>query len=694
MEPIQPMGRNLKFLILFCVLCAASAFSQVQWMPVGPDGGDVRSLAYDPANPDRILLGTSTGQIYLSTDNGNSWARMARIGKGNDFVIDNIVYSPEQSGVIYVAAWTVESQGGGLFRSADGGKSWESLKSMEGKSIRALALAPSDPKLLVAGALDGIFRSRDGGDTWERISPQEQAEIKNIESLAVDPKDPNIIYAGTWHLPWKTTDGGRTWKRMKDGIIDDSDVFSIIVDPNTPSTIYLSACSGIYKSENYGALFHKTQGIPFSARRTRVLQQDPQDANVVYAGTTEGLWKTVDAGRSWKHLTPANVIVNDVMVDPRNPRRVLLATDRSGVEASNNAGLVFSDSNEGFAHRQVAALIADHRDSNILYAGVINDKEYGGVFKTTDAGHHWKQLSNGLGGRDVFALAQDENGTLLAGTNHGIFIHRDEEDRAAAENGNSKKQGPRAATAEWVPSDQTVTEKMVTVRKKTRKHKALTRKALVRGKLDARVADIKILAHTWVAATSAGIYRSANQGRTWEGGPVLGNQAFLALLLRPNLMVAAGRNAIVASVDGGHSWYAGTVPQMVTSIVGLCSAPDNAIWFASREGAYRSSDGGESWERIANLPVVDLASCTYDPEGNRMLVTGLHSTQIFESRDSGHSWRHYETGWLLRSLLDERGRLVASTVFDGVVLQPTSETEIRESSISSSGSGESQPAQQ
>jgi len=68
------------------------------------------------------------------------------------------------------------------------------------------------------------------------------------------------------------------------GIIDDSDVFSIIVDPKSPSNVYASACSGIYRSLNTGEEFHKVQGMPFSARRTRVLMQDPVDPQTVYAG--------------------------------------------------------------------------------------------------------------------------------------------------------------------------------------------------------------------------------------------------------------------------------------------------------------------------------------------------------------------------------------------------------------------------
>ncbi|HKT26250.1 MAG TPA: hypothetical protein VJR04_16700, partial [Terriglobales bacterium] len=401
----------------FCVGYAHGAQPHM----IGPDGGDVRSLSYDPQNPDRILLGTSSGQIFESRDRGASWTRYAHLGDGPDYVLDHIVFDPANSRRLYVAAWSIEHETGEVFRSNNGGKSFESLSGMRGKSIRSFAMAPSNSKVLVAGALDGVYRSQDGGDHWTRISPEGHKDIKNIESLAIDPKNPDVIYAGTWHLAWKTDDAGQNWHQIKNGVIDDSDVFSIIVDPQLPQTVYLSACSGIYKSTDAADLFKKAQGIPFSARRTRVLKQDPQHDNVVFAGTTEGLWKTEDAGATWHRVTAPNIIVNDVMIDPRDSTRVLLATDRSGVLVSTNNSASFSASNEGFAHRQVRALLADNKNPNVLYAGMVNDKEFGGVFVSRDAGQRWSQLSSGLNGRDVFTLAQDERGNLFAGTNAGLF---------------------------------------------------------------------------------------------------------------------------------------------------------------------------------------------------------------------------------------------------------------------------------
>ena len=293
MNPVAIWIISRKYLItlVLCLLCASTVWA-TQWAVLGPDGGDVRSLTYDPRNSDHILLGTSTGSIFSSEDGGHSWSRFAHLGSGDDYVLDHIAIDPRNPKQIFASAWSVENQqAGDLFRSRDGGKNWEALPAMHGKSIRAMVMSASDSNVLVAGALDGVFRSLDGGDSWVRISIS-NPEIKNIESAAVDPKNPDVVYAGTWHLAWKTADGGASWHHINKGMIDDSDVFSIIVDATNSSVVFASACSGIYKSDSAGELFQKLQGIPFSARRTRVLKQDPVNPATVYAGTTEGLWRS------------------------------------------------------------------------------------------------------------------------------------------------------------------------------------------------------------------------------------------------------------------------------------------------------------------------------------------------------------------------------------------------------------------
>ncbi|MGH9569492.1 MAG: WD40/YVTN/BNR-like repeat-containing protein, partial [Candidatus Angelobacter sp.] len=137
-----------------------------QWRAVGPDGGSVRSLALDPANPERVFLGTSAGRLYFSNDGGRTWSRFAHLGTASEMVLDHVVLDPANPQIMYVAGWNAQSPGsdGEMFRSKDGGKTWDLLPGLHGKSIRALAVAPSDHRILIVGALDGIFRSRDGGD--------------------------------------------------------------------------------------------------------------------------------------------------------------------------------------------------------------------------------------------------------------------------------------------------------------------------------------------------------------------------------------------------------------------------------------------------------------------------------------------------------------------------------------------------
>jgi len=660
-----------KLLVLLAIaVVVPSASHAAQWSSLGPEGGDVRSLAYDPANPDHIILGTSTGVLFVSNDAGHSWTRFAHLGPNDDYVLDHVVFDPQNPKKLYVSAWSFQNQqAGDVFRSHDGGKNWEPVPGMHGKSVRALAISASDSKVLVAGTLEGVYRTKDGGNNWDRISPANHADIKNVESIAVDPSNPDVVYAGTWHLAWKTPDGGATWQHINKGMIDDSDVFSIIVDKSNPSIVFASACSGIYKSESSGELFKKIQGIPFSARRTRVLKQDPTNASIVYAGTTEGLWKSSDLGKTWKHVTNSDVVVNDVLVDPRNSQHVLLATDRLGILSSADGTQAFSASNQGFSHRYIAAIEADHSDPKTIYVGLINDQELGGVFMSRDGGAHWQQRSTGLGARDVFTLKQAGNGTLVAGTNRGMFL--------------LEKNG-----ATWRPSNTVVSEtsatKVIKVKGKTKRVASHSTK---RSELNARVNDVEIASNRWLAATSAGLYTSSDQGKLWTGGPVMGKQVFVAVRADREMIVAATRSTVLVSTDGGTEWKQAPLTSFVSSVYGLAITPDANIFVASREGIFHSADAGKTWEHVVNgVPGKDIGSVTYDSERKRLFATSIVSSVIFQSDDNGRSWqRHSDAGYTLRSVSAVKGRLLAATPFDGVVAQP--ENDSRSASAEGSGGG-------
>ena len=421
--PLTTALRRGTLLIALAVLLSSHSNAQGRWLAVGPFGGDVRSLAADPNNHKRMYLGTRTGQIYLTKDGGESWSLLPGFHAASDWVVDGIVISPADPAVIYASAWSVGRETGGVFKSADAGATWTELEGIRGQSVRALAMAPSSSKTLVAGSLQGVFRTDDGGATWRRISPAGHQEIRNVESIAIDPRRPDVVYAGTWHLPWKTSDGGAHWASIKNGLIDDSDVFSIIVDGAHPETLYASACTGIYRSDSGGEQWRKLQGIPYSSRRTRVLMMDPQDPSTVFAGTTEGLWRTKNGGESWARLTSHTLVINAVAIDRADSRHVYLGTDQSGVAESHDGGESFSSSNRGFAQRQVSSIVADPARKGRYYAALVADGQLGSVMLTDNYGGSWRPAATGLDGRDVLTLllTTQPQWKLLAGTPDGVF---------------------------------------------------------------------------------------------------------------------------------------------------------------------------------------------------------------------------------------------------------------------------------
>jgi photosystem II stability/assembly factor-like uncharacterized protein len=690
------MRRNFSLVVgtlCFVILLAFTA-AAADWRLIGPEGGDVRSLAYDPANPNRILLGTSAGQMFLSEDGGTSWSLFAHLGPGDDYVLDHILFDPAHAATVYVAAWSLfNADEGDVFRSDDGGRTWRELPGVHGKSIRTLAMAPSDPKTLVIGALDGVFRSRDGGATWQRISPENQAEIKNIESLAIDPQNPDIIYAGTWHLPWKTEDGGATWHSISKGIAFDSDMFSIIVDPRNPQTIYASACSGMYKSVNKAEYFHRLSlSLPLTAHRTRVMKQDTQRSNIVYAGTTGGLWKTLDGGDHWKLVTDDSVIVNDVLVDPVNPDRVLVATDRGGVLASNDGFAHYLASNRGFSHRVIGGVVVDNKDPNRIYVGVVNDKALGGVFISDDSGATWRQSNQGLDERDILSLQQAQDGVLIAGTNHGVFYLTSlngEWKPAAMINGPL----PQSAKTAWEPDYKTAGSHS----NSRTAHTATARKPVVKVKekeipLDTtpRVQALDLEGETWYAATNDGLFVSVDHGRKWYELPVEGPRDFVAINTLPDgtLSLVAPKNAFL-SHDAGKSWTEVAFPQYVTGIFNLTGISDGSLWLATREGALHSTDGGKSWEHVlGGLPPRFVFMVRQAPGSQRLLATARYAHGVFESNDGGRTWqRTPDTGVSIRAAMSYQGRLLAASSYNGLLLEDRSAAASSETANAAAASG-------
>lgn len=654
----------LALLIVLVISATRSQASSAEWMPFGPNGGDARQIAADPHDNAHLYLGTANGWIYESRNGGADWKRLARVGKRDDLVLDNIVFDPAASGRILAGAWVLSKHDGGLYVSEDAGITWTAVPDMKGQSIRALVVAPSDPKTFVAGTLQGVYRSTDAGVHWQLISPPGSLELHEVESIAIDPKDTKIIYAGTWHLPWKTTDGGAHWSNIKEGVIDDSDVFSIIIDPKEPNVVYASACSGIYKSETAGSLFRKIQGIPSTARRTRVLMQDPTNRNIVFAGTTEGLYRTADSGKTWVRTTGPELIINDVYISPTDSNRVLLATDRGGVLVSNDGGYKFSPTNNGFSSRQITSYVEDSQHPGTIYVGLVNDKAWGGVFRSTNGGLNWAQKNAGLEAHDVWSLGQAPNGTIFAGTRHGIYRL----------NGDVWSKVDRVSLALPVtqapPAPAKPATRKGTATKTVAKAAPPTKKPVVKP-FDGTVFAFTRDGDRMFAATQDGVLKSTDSGQSWTLAANPEGHVWYSIGAENSTVFAASLSTASLTTDGGQTWRAVKPPSELTQITSVAVDGFGGLWIGGREGVYLSEDKGATWQIVKNLFVRDVNSIFYDEKGQRVLITANSSTTfVFAAHLPDKKVNYWNSGWNMRLVRPVGDHLVGATLYDGVVIQP------------------------
>lgn len=601
------------------------------WRAMGPPGGDVRSLAADPSDPRRLYLGTTDGHVFRSVDAGEHWELAGRAGARQDGVLTALVVDPRGAHVLYAATWTLDPHaGGGVFRSEDDGRTWYAV-GLAGKAVRALALAPSKPSVLVAGALDGVYRSlnagRPGGPerAWERISPEGDEELRNVDSVAIDPRNPEVIYAGTYHLPWKTIDGGRHWQSIHEGMIDDSDVMSIFVDRANPNRIYASACSGIYRSDNSGGLWRKIQGIPYTARRTLVIRQDARHPQVVYAGTTEGLWKTANAGVSWQRLTPASWVINALVIDEAQPERVVIGTEQLGMLRSEDGGKTFRAANDGFNHRQIVSLALDPDRPTRVLAVLTNAPEP--VLATDDGGRTWLPLGPGLKTESLRRVYASPDGWWAALERGGLMRYD-----------KGKNVWLRAGIFTGVIPEETS--------RRDDSAKGRRKKAPARSgpqPLAQVVNDMAFAENVWFAATEETLLVSQDRGATWSPlplGPVnLPTRSVRASRDGKKLWVVSLRG-MVFSLDGGKTWAWRDLPREAGGALRLDTADEQTFLATAAHALYISRDAGRTWQKagrgIPEAPLQGLAII-----GNIFLAS-MESGGLFLSRDLGGTWERIQ----------------------------------------------------
>jgi photosystem II stability/assembly factor-like uncharacterized protein len=627
-----------------------------EWTVVGPNGGDVRVVAVDPRDKNRLYISTMDGQIHTSTDGGKSWRLLVNLNEPQ-LVLDQLFVDSRDSKVLYTSGHRGKFPGG-FFKSTDGGETWKEAKELSGEAIHAMTQAKDDPSLLFVGTSNGIFVSKDSGDDWEKM--ESPTMPVNLNSMAIDPRRNSTIYAGTSWRPYKSTDGGKSWRLIKAGMIDDSDVFAVTIDPRNAEHIIASACSGIYESFSGGDTWKKIQGIPSQSRRTRDLVQHPTLAGTVYAATTEGFWMTSNGGKSWALTTQRNLEINSIAVHPEEPNRVFIATNNYGVMVSNDGGKNFLPTNDNFTSRFAYSVTPDVAQANRLYATTQNTASSGGFFFTSmDGGKSWTQ-AKGLDINRVSPLAvlQDrvDPNRMFLGSNVGIFRSLD---RGMSWTLIAPPKPKPVRKAAGKARGKVAAKPKVPVKPKTEELKPEEAGPTI---IPAFTEKVKVLTFTEdekngiFAGTDKGLYRTYDIDKGWEKlpfGPGLDENVFVVYsspLVPGTIWVGTATSGVIVSKDDGKTWtkVEGLPERVPVSSITSDPKRPNYLYVGTIQAIYASRDGGRTWTRSGRgtLPLGNYASILIDPNNTDEIfaASALEADGgIFYSDDAGVKWRRVDS---------------------------------------------------
>jgi photosystem II stability/assembly factor-like uncharacterized protein len=619
----------------------ADMLSGLKWRSIGPalTSGRVSDFAVNPENPSQWYVAIASGNVWKTVNNGTTFTPVFE--KYGAYSTGAITMDPDNPNVLWLGTGENNHQralgyGDGVYRSEDGGGSWEHMGLKESRQIGGIVIDPRDPDIVFVaaegsawgpGGERGLYKTMDGGENWRKVL--DISEQTGVNNVVMDPVDPDVMYAtseqrrrhvftkiggGPESAVYRSTDGGEHWEKIMKGLPKvHFGGMGIAVSPADRNVVYLiveaaEGKGGFFRSDNRGASWKKMSDHHSSGQYYNEIYCDPADVNKVYSMETVSK-VTVDGGKTWTNLGNDNRHVDDhaLWIDPHDTSHFLIGGD-GGVYESYDGGKTYQFKSNLPVTQFYRVNVDNEEPFYNVYGGTQDNNTLGGPsMNKSSAGvtnEDWKAIKGG----DGFWVAIDpEDPNIIYCESQYGNVNR--YDRLSGE-GISIKPRPRKGedTYKWNWNAPLIVS-----------HHSHTRIYMMANKL----------------------FRSDDRGDSWE-------------VISEDLTSGVDRNSFPV-MDHFWSWDA-VRKDVSTSLWGTGVAlsesrlDENLIYTGTDDGVISiTEDGGKNWRQVRSFPEVPEFTYVSDLMADRFDADVVYATfdnrkrddftpYVLKSTDRGNNW--------------------------------------------------------
>jgi photosystem II stability/assembly factor-like uncharacterized protein len=667
----------------------SAPLSALRWRSVGPYiGGRVVAVTGVRGNPNLFYMGAVDGGVWKSTDYGLRWTNITDSTlPGSSTSIGAIAVAPANPNVIYVGTGESDIRGDvitgdGVFRSADGGKTWARAGLEDTHTISNLIVDPANPDVVYASSLGhvfkpgadrGVFKTTDGGHTWQKILFV--GDSTGCVNLVMDAADPNVLYAAMWQAyrtPWnlssggpgsglyKTIDGGAHWTDLSHnpGLPSGQLLgkIGVAVAPSAANVVYAAIQAhdgGVFRSDDGGATWRRVNDEWKLRQRAfyyMAIFVDPKDPNTVYMPEVDALFVSHDGAKTFTRLRTPHGDNHVLWINPDDPT-ILLEGNDGGATVSTDAGKTWSPE-----HNQPTGQFYDvNLDDQFpfhIYGAQQDEGSFEGPSATSQRGipvSEWKRAAYGESTPTV--PEPGHPGVTYGSGYYSIFLRYD----PATEEYESVSPWPHyqeGASSGELKYRFAWTHPILF--SAANPHELLVGAQVVMKSVDR--------GRTW-RAISPDLTRNDPATEAPSGGPIdldhSGAEIYpyvSALAVSPlddSVIWAGSSDGLVhVTADGGRRWQAVTLPGLPAwsqiSSIEPARRDRNAAYLTAQRYmwddfapyVYKTADLGRHWTRLTEGLPSDayVFALRQDPDDADLLFLGTKST-VYVSLDAGAHWR-------------------------------------------------------